>query len=346
MNIERYEQHVIYSYTEINWFYLNEESGFSMQLMSTNNNWPKYFYVIRIKNDGCSDLDLKPWNVWPPMLPVNYRLCIENICFLISLIYWKTFSYVGIFSNNSRYHVLDFSQSKLKYDFLPWDKQDNRIDIKKDINLVKLWPLIKWFFKQIQEDKKILDFCTVASLYHKGIVNSQIDIEISYIDFIRSIEVLNDIFYNNDDLKWEDIYEWKLLQIYNKIKDEKDLAKYFKKIHWSTRKFLDTVLKNLVIKDIHKTESKWEDFWLQILDSEKIKKSIKNAYEVRSSYIHSWSSFWTLVLPDQKWLNELICWDWKWNDSLKIQITLSLLWLERIVRNTLLNYFNKNIGKD
>jgi len=341
MDKERYEEHVVYSYTRICWYYLNEESGFSMQMLHGNNG-PKYFYVIKIKNDGHLDINCEEWHTWV-WIVWNYRTYTQSICFLISLIYWKNFSYVWVLGDDWRYNVLDFTQSELYHDFLPWETQSNRIDITEDINLVTLWPLIEWFFKQIQEDEKLVNFLYVVSFYHKGLINAQMDIEISYIDFIRSIEILHNIFYN-DDVDGEDIYEWKLLSIWNKIKDQEDLAKYFKKTNWSTRKFLDTILDNLVLEEIYKTESNWESFSLPVLnDLEKIKRSIKNAYRVRSWYIHAWESFWKSVLPDRKWLDEVIHWALVWNDSLKIGVTLSLLWLERIVRNTLLNYFNKNI---
>jgi len=231
----------------------------------------------------------------------------------------------------------------LKYDFLPWNIQENRVDIEEDINLVDLWPLIEWLVIQTQKDDELCKFLYVISFYHKGIINSQVDVEISYIDFVRSIEILNNIFYN-DNIGWEDIFEWKLLRIWNKIKDEEDLAKYFKERNWSTRKFYDTIIDNLVIEDLHNTKSIWWDFTLKTLNtSDKIKKSIKNVYAIRSWYIHSWKSFWCSILPDKTWLNELINWALVSNNKLKIQVTLSLLWLERIVRNVLLNYYNKNI---
>lgn len=340
MKRERYEEHVIYSYTRIYWSYENENTGFSMQILWDKYNWPKYYYVIKIKNEWELDFNCESWHSWAGILE-NYTYYVEQICSLISLIYWKTFIYLWIFKNYWGYNILDFSQNNLKYDFLPWDIQENRIDIEEDINLVTLWPLIEWLVKQIKEDKKIDKFLYIVSFYHKGIVNSQFDVEIAYIDFVRSIEILNNVFYNND-FNWEDIYEWKLLEIWNKIKDNEDLARYFKEINWSTRKFLDTILDNLMIDDLYNTKSTCNDFSFKALDTyEKIKKSIKNIYAIRSWYIHAWESFWSVILPDEKDLNELIYSDISWSSNLKIGVTLTLLWLERMVRHVLLNYYKK-----
>jgi hypothetical protein len=71
---------------------------------------------------------------------------------------------------------------------------------------------------------------------------------------------------------------------------------------------------------------------------------LQSVYNVRSEYIHSWKSFWDAILPDRIWLEELISTWLPNNKSLKIWLTLSLLGLERVVRNVLLNIFNRDIA--
>lgn len=340
-----YEEHVIYSYTRICGYYENKKNGFSLQILINYNHfsWPKYFYVIKIKNCEIIDINCDSWNKQFRALG-NYNSCIEDICILISLIYWKLFYYLWILKFDWRYSILDYSQNNLKYNYIPWNNKENRIDIKKEINLVTLWPVIERLLLKIKENNnQIGEFLYVVSFYCKWLFNSELDLEISYIDFIRSIEILSNIFYQ-DSLNWDYFYEWDLLKIWEKIKWDEKLEKYFKKINWSTKKFVNVILGNINLFDLHNIESKWEDFSLKKLKSEKdLKRVLQNAYTIRSEYIHSWKSFWYSILPDKEGINEIINISSIKNKDLKIWETLSLLWLERIVRETLLNYFNNHI---
>lgn len=334
-NTSRYEEHIIYSYTKI--FGKYESSNLSIQIVFGSHFWPKYFYVIIIKDNSNLDINTQEWNKW------NYRNYIEDLCYSLSLKYWKVFWYLWLLKDESIYKVIDFSQNKLKYWYLPWNTQNNRVDITDELNLyTNIWPFSERILNKLTTwDEKLFKFLDIVYFYHKWILNSEFDIEISYIDFVRAVEISFNFIWISGN--WEDYFEWNLLKIYEKIKDNEELSKFFKEQNWSTKKFVNSIINYLPIEsDFRKiTESKWSDFSLnKIADKGTLIKILKNIYSIRSKYMHCWLSFWRFVLPDNNWLNDFIDSQPVYKSGIKIQETLTLLWLERIVRAYLLNIYD------
>ena len=335
----RYEEHVIYSYTRICWIFQWE--NLSIQKILSDDKWPKYFYVIKIKSSDYSEkwIDFKK-DIDKNWILKGSFLYIKNLCFLLSVKYWKVFWYLWLLNNWETYNVVDFSQNNLKYPFLPWNNQEKRVDIKEELNLfTNIWPFSEKILNiMINSDEKLFEFSDIAYFYNKWIINSEFDIEISYIDFIRAVEVSFDFVWINDN--WEDFFDDFFMEIYEKIKDNSELCKTFRERNWSRQKFGNSIINNLPIESDfwNSTESKWEHFSLKKVNNKDfLIKLLKNVYSIRSDYIHSWISFWRFILPYSDWLNEFINSKPTYVSNLKFRESLTLLWLERIVRAYLLS---------
>jgi hypothetical protein len=230
----------------------------------------------------------------------------------------------------------------LKYDYLPWNKQDLRVEWGEELNLTKLGLVFEELIQKLQDEENELIhiFAKIASFYQKWITNIELDAEISFIDFIRAIEVYNISYPPSWGI--EDIFDWKLKQLWDKISWDKDLEDIFIEYHWSTKKFVNTII-SFIPEDSDfwgTTESKWEAFCLQKIEN--IVKTLSKTYAVRSEYIHKWITIWPYVLPNNEWLNELTWSEPVYKSSLKSWETLSLLGLERIVRKVLLEHVKLN----
>lgn len=335
---EKTEEHIISCYTRICWSF--ETESLSVHLINWKHSWPKYFYILKIINDGHLDLEY-PKLSWVSKTYFTYRNYIVDLCAILTIKHWKLFEYVWILKNCESYNEIYFEQWNQQNLFLPWFKQKNRVNEAIDLNLnISIWPELSFFLdKLISDDKDLKDFLYVSNFYQKALKNSQYDIEISYIDFVRSIEIAWILY--PDSLEWENIFEWDLKTIYDDL-STKELKDKFENFHGSTKKFFKKVL-NQTTKDTFwsETESTWEDFWLNKLINRE--KSIKNIYMIRSKYIHEWCSFGSFLLPDKEWLEELTS-SWDSNDkTIIIWESFTLLGLERIVREVLLNTYNLDI---
>lgn len=337
-NLSRYEEHIICSYFKICWIY--ESEAVSIQSMFWNNEWPRYYYVVRLLNDWRHDI-INKWQSWVRAVYFSFSWYIEQLCVLLTVKFWKLFEYVWCLKNNNIYNIVDFSQPKLKYNYFPWVRNENRIDIKDEINLTtNVWPFFEEFLEKLKdENEEVNNFVYIASFYQKALINSQYDEEISYIDLVRVIEVYNLV--KAEDIWGESIFEGDLKLIYDDLSTD-ELKWKFESYHWSTKKFYKKILSKLPIGDNFwkSTESNWEHFSLTKIQN--IEKSIKNIYQVRSKYVHEWESFHNCLLPNQEWNNEIIHSSPSWNTVLKIWDSFTLLWVERLMRAVLLKFFDTN----
>ena len=334
--MERFEEHVISSPTNICWIF--QSRNFSVSPMFDTQGSGKHFYVIKIKNIW--DLDIKidstknKW--WLSELHYDYRENILDLCTLFSVLFGKRIEYCWLLKSNKTYWTPTISYEKLKYKKLPFNDDNERINKYVTMNWVYIKDLLKF-----NKNKNIDIFFKAWSFYKQALINIDFDVEIAYVDLIRSIDVLSGSY------RWEEIqFDGDLWKIYDKIKWDKDLSKIFREYHWVGKKFRETIL-NLT-KDTNlwtTTECICDPFSLIILDDKQKSEVLKNTYNVRSNYIHKWLSFWEYVMPYYNWLeafSDLINSEpWKKskeNDCIKIKSTLTFLWLERIVRTCLIEY--------
>lgn len=282
-----------------------------------------YYYVIEIFCDGYE---------------------IEKLIILLTIVFWKRLDHNWLLERNGDFYMPEQSK-KSKYSHLPINndvfRQDKYLDI--ELNLTELGKLEDVFQLIKKDNNPIKQFFFAGKYYCRALQNIDYDVEIAYIDLIRCIEILG-----GTEKISEDDFDWVLKEIYLKIQDEPKLVKYFAEYHWATKKFCDTVLTYLDTNILNHTESLWSEFSLLILkDKDLLKAVIKNAYTIRSWYLHKGLSFWSHVIPYRGGLNELINsrpWEKNPNNGcLVIQKTLTYMWLERIVRNVLFNFLKKNI---
>jgi len=272
----------------------------------------------------------------------SYGNYIENnICILFSVFFWKCIEFHWMFKSEKTYYLPDIPNNNIKYKWLPTNNNNERIDKYVDMNWTKIWTILEFM-----NNKKFNLFLKAWYFYKQALININYDIEIAYIDLIRCIEILSDFTEQKDD-SWT-FFDWSLKKIYDKIKDDKKLTKFFIKYHWTTKKFYTTILHLLSYESNFwkQTESIRPSFWLLYLkqNRKKIEDILKRTYDLRSEYIHNWLTFWSFILPEKEWLNELVHSQPVVNEGnkIKIQENLSFLWLERIVRNCLINYITKN----
>lgn len=336
---ERFEEHVIASYTRIPWRY--ESENFSVQMIFDDGYGPRFFYVVRLLNDGHLDSNCEEWSngFW---ILSSYSGYVSAVCDILSVLHWKVFEYIWKFKDWETYYTVNFTQPVLKYDYLPWNKQELRTDCDEELNLTKLGPIFAELVqKLLDENNEVISiFVKIASFYTKWLMNVELDAEISFIDFVRTIEVYNISYPPSGGI--EDIFDWKLKLLWDEISWDNELKNIFIEYHWSTKKFVATILK-FIPEDSDfwgTTESKWEAFWFQKIEN--IVKTLSKTYAVRSEYIHKWVTIWPFVLPNKDWLNELTWSEPTYTSSLKSQVTLSLLGLERIVRRVLLEHIRTN----
>ena len=340
---ERFEEHIIASYTRIPWKY--ESDILSLQMIFDHDYGPKFFYVVKLSNNGHLDWNCEEWSEWFGILS-SYSDYVRAVCNIFSVLYGKVFEYVGKLKDSDTYYTVNFNQPVLNYSYLPWNTQDLRIDYREELNLTKLGRVFdELITKFLANDEKIIILSHIAAFYKKWIVNAELDSEISYIDFIRTIEVYNSYY----QVWWSgsEVFDWELKQLWEKIAWDEELETIFMRYHWSTKKFINTILSFIPSESDFwsQTESKWEDFSLpKILNRE---KSLKKTYAVRSEYLHEWVSMWGCILPDKEGLNETVNAEPVYKTSIKSWVTLSLLWLERVVRRVLLEHIrNQSILTD
>lgn len=265
---------------------------------SPTTHWHKNSITPAAKNAYMLVFNTEDLSPDPGYEAIYYSGLGELVTSALSLLYGKVFDFHGPIECNGHYHVADQLilgvQRNTNYSFY---SQAPRADFQVKLDLSEVGRIYPLLFndgenKEPKQFKRSLMAC--CKFYALALQGAEKDPEVSYLHLVTALEILsNTISFNGDQLL--DQYALDTIKLVDKCcENSTEIEKFIKdRLRQVKRKFTLTVEKYIDDNFFNRTESQSD---ITRFKKETFQKCIKSAYDLRSQYVHTGSSFGRRVL--------------------------------------------------
>jgi hypothetical protein len=269
----------------------------------------------------------------------------ETICAYLSVLFGKRFDNHGGFEINGSFHVPDLRSFTASYlQELPQNSNKPRVDFPVSPNLAEFSRIRRLVLTPPMEERFLQIFHSASKFYLLALQNAELDAEVAYLNLITAGEILSGFYeYDRRALLSEEDKE-KLRRVEALEPDGPELAAFvLSRIFQVKRSFVATILRLIDETFFERSECR-DGFFAFKKDT--FEKSISAAYDLRSRYVHTGTSFGSIVFRGAGGLNPEMQLGMPIVGDREIEKLLAraptYVGLERVIRFCLINFAIKN----
>lgn len=276
----------------------------------------------------------------PRILP-RYDWVGDRLCILLSILFGKRFENHGFLESHGMFNLPDLGGSPpILGRALPFLSDGPRVDLGIPLNLVEFGRIAPLMLDESCNGLAADTLFTAGRFYVRSLRTSGDEPDLAYLDLVSCGEALSGYYEYSD----AEIYSTEMLKLLDEIRTacargEKKARVLKCHLRQVKQRWLRTLLALLQPSFFDATES-LED-WCR-LRRVGLEKRLKAAYDIRSKYLHSGSTFGGHLMVG-RFLNEVpagqpVVEDQDWGKALGAAPTI--VGLERILRYALLRFIH------
>lgn len=268
----------------------------------------------------------------------DYSPTGDVICSYLAVLFGKRFDSHGLIEGSGFYNIPDLSLYATLCDHtLPFNthrpREDFRVPLRLE-NLSSVLDALEVLNKHPGKEDRIRVAC---KFYMQSLQNAERDVEVAYLHLVAAGEVLSSLFDYDNNTLMDDATKKDFVKIEECLGSDgiKIVNRLGRKLQWVKKRFTSSIVRLL--------DDKFYVDKMNAFTKANINASIGAAYDLRSKYVHSGTSFGHWIKPNSRFgdvmLGKPVVED---GDFAKIlEKAPTYLGLERMIRYCILKYLNQ-----